>query len=124
MATRIVQAPLNAEPDTLYVLDVERRYYAGLSRTGSYLHLIRPLRDEDYRVRHEGGRIGALACDCVGFSTHGHCYQATAAAAHEDREAMPAALRPASSAEVRHERLTYGLDNPAGAGEAVEASRG
>jgi hypothetical protein len=76
------------------LVDDKRRVYAAQSRDGSYLHLIRPLRDEDYRVRNEGGRIGDLACDCVGFSTHGKCYQATAAIAFEDAEAMPARLRP------------------------------
>jgi hypothetical protein len=91
---KIIRAALDPAPGILYVVDERRRVYAALSRDGSYLHLIRPLRDEDYRVRHEGGRIGALACDCVGFSTHGKCYMASAAIAFEDREAMPARLRP------------------------------
>lgn len=117
MAIRIVFAPTIEEPETLIVLSAKLRLYAGLSHGGSYYHLIRPLRDEDYRVRHEGGRIGALACNCVGFATHGHCYMATAAIAFEGEQAgdpLPAPFRT----------IVMGLDNPAGAGESVEAARG
>jgi hypothetical protein len=126
VVTRIVHVPIEVPPETLVVLDAPRRLYVGLSRDGSYYHVLQPTQFD--LVDHDTDEVlrpaGTLACTCRGFTSHGHCYQATAAIAHEDREAMPAALREANSAEVRHERLTYGLDNPAGAGEAVEAARG
>lgn len=84
---RIVHAPTIEEPETLIVLSAKLRLYAGLSHGGSYYHLIRPLRDEDYQVRNEGARIGTLACDCVGFATHGKCYMASAAIAFEGQRA-------------------------------------
>jgi hypothetical protein len=106
--TRVAWSPITVPPDTLVSLDADRRLYAGLSRDGSYYHLIRPLRDGDYRVRHEGGIIGALACDCVGFSTHGKCYQASAAIALEaelaDQAAMPEIFRRPVAAETELEK--------------------
>jgi hypothetical protein len=103
----VVSAPIAVPPDTLVVLDAERRLYVGLSRDGSYYHLIRPLRPEDYRVREELGKAGQLACDCVGFSSHGHCYQAALAIAHEgrarDEAAAPKWMRRAIAPETELE---------------------
>lgn len=89
--TRLVWSPILIPPDALVVLDADRRLYAALSHDESYYHLIRPLRAEDYQVRDGLKHVGELGCDCIGFNTHGHCYQAAAAIAFEGELADQAA---------------------------------
>lgn len=118
--TRVAWAPIAVEPETLVILDATRRLYAGLSRDSSYYHVVQPTQFP--LIDLESGEVlrpaGTLACTCRGFTSHGHCYQATAAIAFEgelaDQAAMPTMFR----------EPVMGLDNPAGAGEMVEAARG
>ena len=118
-AIRIVQVGLHALPDTLFVIDGERRTYLGLSRDGTYWHVVAPAQVD---VETEAGEIlrpaGELACTCRGGTFHGHCYWLEQAVAHEagraDQAVAPKWLR----------EPMRGLDNPAGAGESVEAARG
>lgn len=104
--TRVTWAPIKVEPETLAVLDAGRRLYVGLSRDGSYYHVITPthfdLTDQDDVVIRPAG---TLECRCRGFQAHGHCYQTAAAIAFEgqqaDQAAAPTWLRePAPETEL------------------------
>ena len=100
-ALRVVQVGVHALPDTLFVIDVERRTYLGLSRDGTYWHVVRPLRADDYRVREGQGEVGQLTCDCIGAQTHGQCHRVKEAMALEDAKAGPSWLRePAAETEL------------------------
>lgn len=81
----------------LRVVDAVLRVYAGVSRDATYLHLIRPLRESDFRVREGQSAIGDLMCDCIGAQSHGSCYRLKEAIALEaataDVEAAPSWLR-------------------------------
>ena len=91
--TRIAWSPLEVEPETLVVLSARLRLYVGLSRDGSYFHVIQPTQFD--LVDHDTDEVlrpaGTLACTCRGFTSHGHCYQATAAIAFEGQMADEAA---------------------------------
>ena len=91
--TRIVHAAIAVPPETLVVLDAERRLYAGLSRDESYYHVLQPalfaLTDGDGNVVRP---TGTLECRCRGFQSHGHCYVAAVAIALEARQADQAAM--------------------------------
>lgn len=58
----------------LWVLDLDRRTYAALSRDGSYWHLIRPRRAEDAQAG-AWREVGVLMCNCAGAQRHGRCYR-------------------------------------------------
>jgi len=112
--TRLVHLAIAFEPDMLVILSASRRTYAALSRDGSYVHVVQPravdLVAEDGTVIE---RIGELTCSCLGGLYRGTCWRTKQAAAFEAGQGLP---DPAWLAE--------GFDAPAGAGEAVEASRG
>lgn len=103
---RIVHAPIAAPADALIVLDKERRLYVGLSRDGSYFHLIQPTQFDlvDHNTDEVLRPAGTLECRCRGFSAHGHCYVANAAIAFEDQAAMPAMFRREVAPETELER--------------------
>ena len=104
---RIDHAPIAVEPETLAVLDATRRLYAGLSRDGSYYHVIVPSQFDlvDHNTDEVIRPAGTLECRCRGFLSHGHCYMASAAIALEgqqaDQAAAPSWLRePAPETEL------------------------
>jgi hypothetical protein len=111
-------ALISVAPNPLTVLDAQRRLYVGMARDGSYYHVVQPTQIE---VRDPDGNVirpvGALVCGCKGATFHGECYRLRQAEAFEaGQDIDPPAwmgLPP-----------LLGLDNPAGAGESVEASRG
>jgi hypothetical protein len=113
---KVVLSPIgHVDADTLVVLDASRRIYAGLSREGDYWHLIQPARLEDPRVG-DGIRIaGQLVCSCPGGIYRGSCYYVRRAEA----------LEGTTEADQGPTWLPReGLDDPAGAGDLVQASRG
>lgn len=76
----------------LVVLDADRRTYAGLSRDGTYWHLIQPaseatvkaLEYEDANgLRVQPVALGQLICTCAGGRFHRHCYRTEQAEAFE-----------------------------------------
>ena len=95
----VVWSPIHVVSDDLYILDGEHRLYVGLSRDGSYLHVVSPAQVEQRDL--ESGEItrgvGQLACSCRGGVYHGRCYRVEAAEAFEagdaDRLAAPAWMR-------------------------------
>jgi len=100
--------------DALVVLDMSRRLYVGLSRDGTYYHVVAPLPVDLVDVNGTVlRRVGTLACTCPGGTYRGTCYRQQQAEAFEAGHGLP---DPAWLAE--------GFDAPVGAGEAVEASRG
>ena len=111
----LVFASIAERSGALVILDAGRRLYAGLSRDGSYWHVVSPSQvdsiDADGNVTRPAGQ---LACICKGFVFRGSCYRTQQAAAFEagdaDRLAAPSWMRD--------------YDASVGAGESVEASRG
>lgn len=87
--TRIAHVGLDDLDDALIVLSAKRRAYAGVSRDGSYFHLISPNQVEV--TNPETGevlrRVDDLVCNCKGFTFHGHCYRASQALALEAGDA-------------------------------------
>ena len=116
---RLVVSPVEVPPDTIVAVDLGRRVFLGRSRDGSYLHVIHPRGFEQFGENDEViGRETDLVCTCAGSFYHGRCYQVARC------EAIEAELdAPATAAEIAWFGAP-GLDNPAGAGEAVEAARG
>ncbi len=113
---RIVFGPVPLEPDTLVIASAARREYLALSRDGTYVHHVRPAR-LDEPIVGDGLRVAdELTCDCNGGRFRGTCYQVMNAELFERGQADAVAI-PWLDSRV-------GLDNPAGAGEAVEAARG
>ena len=117
--TRLIVSPIDVPPDTIVAVDLGRRVFLGLSRDGSYLHVVHPRGFE--MLGEEGELVGRpedLVCTCAGSFYHGRCYQTQRA------EAIEAELdAPATAAELAWFGAP-GLDSPAGAGEQVEAFRG
>lgn len=96
-----VLAPIHVRDDQLHVLSSEHRLYVGLSRDGSYLHVIAPtqveLTDVDGNVVRPAG---ALACTCKGATYHGSCYRLRAAEAFERGEVDVGAWTDAAPGEL------------------------
>lgn len=93
-ADGLVFASIAERTGALVVLDEARRTYAGLSRDGSYWHLIQP--GLVNAVHPETGEIvklaGELVCTCKGRTFHGSCYRLSEALALEERQADEAAM--------------------------------
>lgn len=82
-----VHAPIHVEGPQLHVLSLEHRLYVGLSRDGSYLHVVSPqieLTDADGNVVRVAGTLG---CICKGGVFHGSCYRTKQGEALERGEA-------------------------------------
>lgn len=129
----IAWAPIHAEPESLMVLDTERRLYAALRSDGKAYHLVQPAGLDDPRVGDGKVRAGELVCSgCPGGMFRadvGSCWAVKAALMFEgrDRDAIVAANRRRPVLDSRpgdHEDRIPWLDSPAGAGETVEAFRG
>lgn len=85
-------SPIKVETDQLHILSGMFRLYVGLSRDGSYLHVIHPRGYEQRDI--DGNLVGGpedLVCGCKGFTFHGHCYRANQAIAFEQGNAVEAA---------------------------------
>jgi hypothetical protein len=84
-----ILAPITVGSARLHILSIEYRLYIGLSRDGSYLHVIAPrqadVQDSDGIVVHA---IGELACTCAGGTFHGSCYRLRQAEAYEKGDAI------------------------------------
>lgn len=82
-------APIHVGNDRLHILSSAFRLYIGLSRDGSYLHVISPrqaeVTDLDGNVVHEKGE---LACSCAGGVFHGDCYRRRQAVVYETGDAI------------------------------------
>jgi hypothetical protein len=104
--------------------DPARRTWLALNRAGDAFHIVTPTPDDAQLITDGLRHKGQLSCSCAGGRYRGTCYVTVAC---EAIESTGPAAQP-SGAEVRHERLTEGeptwFDNPAGAGESVEAFRG
>ena len=109
----LVFRPIGPVDDALVVLDSNRRLYAGLSRDGSYWHVVQPAQVDLVNADGATARsAGQLVCGCKGGAFRGTCYRV------EEAEAFEGTRDAAATS------LTLVLDSPAGAGEAVEAFRG
>lgn len=87
-----VQSPIHVASEHLYVLSVTFRLYVGLSRDGSYLHVIAPRQVELTDIDgHVVAPVGTLACNCKGATFHGHCYRLAQAEAFERGDAAEVA---------------------------------
>ena len=104
--------------------DPARRTWLALNRDQTGYHVVTPTPDDAQLITDGLRHKGQLSCSCAGGRYRGTCYVVIS------WEAIESAARAGecSEAEVRHERLTEGeptwFDNPAGAGESVEAFRG
>jgi hypothetical protein len=115
----IVWAPIGHVPDeTLVVLDATTRLYAARSRAGDGWHVVQPVRVDDRRAPDDARVAGQLVCGCPGGVYRGACWALALAEAFEAGRVLPDP-EPAWLQEPKR-----GLDNPAGAGELVEAFRG
>lgn len=85
----LVHRPLLLEGPELVVLDARRRLYAGLSRDGSYVHVVYPaaldIAGQDGAVVR---RAGELTCMCKGAWYRGTCYRVEQAEAFEANDAQ------------------------------------
>lgn len=99
MTGGLVFASIAERSGALVILDAGRRLYAGLSRNGSYWHVVTPSQVE---IHHDETDevirgIGQLFCTCKGGTFHGSCYRLEQAVAFEagdaDRLAAPAWMR-------------------------------
>lgn len=82
-----VFSPVFIGSQQLHVLSTEHRLYVGLSRDGSYLHVVSPqieLTDVDGNVVRPAGTLG---CTCKGSVFHGSCYRTKQGEALERGEA-------------------------------------
>lgn len=120
----IVSLFVDPRPRTLWVVSADLRTYLGLSRDGSYLHVIRPARLEDPLVGDGKAVAGELICNCAGASYGRRCYWTQLATALEaSHPGFAGGYSEEPDQDIAWMREP-GLDNPAGAGEAVEAFRG
>lgn len=95
--------PIMAPEDALLILDLDRRFYIGLSRDRTYWHAIQPF--------EPGNRQSRLTCSCAGGLAHGYCWRSKQADALEEQLA-------------RVDVDAWVNDAPTGAGDLVEAFRG
>jgi hypothetical protein len=116
--TGLVYRPIGPVEDALVVLDATRRTYAGISRDGSYWHLIQPARLGDPRVTDGIRQVGQLVCTCRGGTFHGTCYRI------DEAERLEGGMRDPVDDAASWLATSSELDSPAGAGEMVEAFRG
>lgn len=82
-----VHTPIAVVGQQLHVVSERFRLYVGLSRDGSYLHVVSPavaIHDQDGNVVRPDG---ALACTCKGAFFHGSCWRTTQAEAYEKGDA-------------------------------------
>lgn len=130
--TRIVHVGLDDLDDALIVLSARRRAYAGISRDGSYFHLVHPTPIDMVNADNAVVRsAGQLVCTCKGSAFRGRCYRVDEGEAFEAGRLAPvhgpdcdADLRKNGCVCVPELAWLDGNDSPAGAGEAVEAFRG
>lgn len=126
--TGIVHAPIGDVGDALTILDADRRFYAGLSRDGTYWHVIEPLQADVLGVDAEVIRpAGLLSCRCKGATFHGSCYRVEQAEAFEAGDARQATRALSPDWLIPRAALEAGsatFDAPAGAGDLQEAYRG
>lgn len=130
--TGIVFALLFDAGDNLVVLDEPRRLYAGLSRDGTYWHVVHPAQVDMVNAENAVIRaVGQLICTCKGSAFRGTCYRVLEAEAFEaGRVAL--VHGPHCDADLRRNGCVCepeipwldDSDSPAGAGESVEAFRG
>lgn len=93
---------VDAAAPPLIVFDPDRRTYVGLSRDGSYWHVIRPATKDDagvLRIRTPGRAdefIPPMVCSCPAGRRRKSCYRVDEALAYEARGegARPMATLP------------------------------
>jgi hypothetical protein len=124
--TNVVYRSIGDIGGDLAVLDAERRLYVGLSRDGSYYHVVEPLQADIVEgIDNDVIRpAGALACRCKGGTFRGVCYRVTEAEALEAGDVKPFASPDWLEPRVIADEGTATFDAPAGAGDLVEAFRG
>jgi hypothetical protein len=128
----LVYRSLGEVGEALVVIDAARRLYVGLSRDGSYHHVVHPTPIDMVNADNAVVRsAGQLVCTCKGSAFRGTCYRTAEAESFEAGRLAPI-HGPDCDADLRRngcvctDALAWldGNDSPAGAGEAVEAFRG
>jgi hypothetical protein len=105
--------------------DPERRTWLALNRSGDGYHVVVPTPDDAQLITDGLRHKGQLSCSCAGGRYRGSCYVTVACEAIENearRETAKVEDR-AFLADVEAD-IPGWFDNPAGAGESVEAFRG